>query len=301
MKHIEKLKPIWIEVKRFSRKMLTMAAAAAVFGFVFVAIIDYRIWLNDYYSLDFEQADVVSSAQPPLFSGLDPTASDGVGTENKNLVFEDTFDGDTLDLTVWNAVNQYWTENGEAQKYLQNQVDVSYGSLNLTAVRNSNGGYESGKVDTKGKLELVYGKVEVSMRLCEGKGLFPAIWLLYQDPETNTYVEIDIMENLGHESETVFGVLHMTTNEGYTYDYSTFYVENPLGFHLYSVEWTESYIVWYVDGNEYLRVVASIPPVPLHLIINLAVGGDWPGEPDCSTVFPTNVEVDYVKFYSSGG
>ncbi len=286
-------------VKAFMRKTLTLLVAAAVFGFVFFFAADYKKQAIS-TNRNFAVRDAVPALldKPSAAAAPAPQLLYAPEIEGMQLVYAETFDSGLLDPSVWSAVYQQSVYNEELQVYHPDQVSVADGQLQLTASRTAQGGYVSGKVDTKDKLELVYGRVDVRMRLCDGAGLFPAIWLLHADAATNTYVEIDIMENIGQEPETVYGVLHMNTEAGRVRDYASFTVHDPLEFHVYTVQWTADSIVWSVDGEEYFRFDASVPAVPMHLIINLAVGGTWAGAPDEGTAFPAHVQVDCVRVYA---
>ncbi|HEY7099292.1 MAG TPA: glycoside hydrolase family 16 protein [Terriglobales bacterium] len=172
--------------------------------------------------------------------------------------------------------------------------------------------YTSARLKTKGKFAQKYGRFEASIRIPYGQGLWPAFWMLGDDfdkvgwPECG---EIDMMENIGKEPSVVHGSIH---GPGYTTDIEAHYTL-PGGqgladdFHVYAVEWEPNAIRFYIDKTLYVtRTRADLKPNqvwafdhPFYMILNVAVGGDWPGSPDRSTSFPQVMLVDYVRAYRS--
>lgn len=157
----------------------------------------------------------------------------------------------------------------------------------------------------------MYGRFEIRAKLPKGQGIWPAIWMLPTDeifggwPKSG---EIDIMELVGHEPETIHGTVHFGPEwpnnrhigRAYTLEEGIFDDD----FHLFSIEWQPNQIDWFVDGNHFY----SVSPTELqpdnyffnarfHLLINLAVGGNWPGNPDETTEFPQTMKLDYVRVY----
>lgn len=237
------------------------------------------------------------------------------------LVWEDNFDGSSLDTTKWEAVigngcpNLCGWGNNELEYYRAENATVSGGMLTITAKEESFAGYQytSARLTTKNLGDWVRGRFEMRAKLPIGRGLWPAFWLL---PTDNTYGvwaasgEIDIMENIGQDPEHVFGTLHYGDNwpgnvysgGGYTLPSGTF---ND-GFHQFALEWDEFEFRWYVDGIHYSTKTSwwsSGGPFPapfdqrFHLLLNLAVGGNLPGSPNASTVFPQTYVIDYVRVY----
>lgn len=238
------------------------------------------------------------------------------------LVWSDEFEGDELDLTKWSyqtgrganygLVN--WGNN-ELQFYTDRQenVFVQDGKLHIVAREEQMGtaNYTSGRIRSFQKGDWTYGKFEIRAKLTEGQGLWPAIWMLPTESVYGVWPqsgEIDIMEALGHEPEKVYGSVHYgpqwPNNRyrtwGYTKDEGTFSEE----FHVYSIIWSPGVIDFFVDGNLYFRVTQNmLAPFhwpfdqDFHLLLNVAVGGNWPGNPDDTTVFPQEMVVDYVRVY----
>lgn len=238
------------------------------------------------------------------------------------LVWKDEFDGAQLDYTKWAVEeNGHGGGNQELQYYLDRQknVRVENGNLVLQAHRETVNvagvvrEYTSGRVRTKRRAAWQYGRFEIRARLPKGRGLWPAIWLL---PETTRYGgwaasgEIDIVEALGHEPDRVHGSIHYGgewPNNKHTSATYRLPGENIADdFHTYTCEWEPGEIRWYVDGHLYQTLnkwhsTAGAYPAPFdqpfHLVLNLAVGGKWPGAPDKNTVFPALLQVDYVRVY----
>lgn len=170
--------------------------------------------------------------------------------------------------------------------------------------------YTSGRLKTKGKFTQQYGYFEARIQVPHGQGIWPAFWMLGNNidsvgcPECG---EIDIMENIGREPDTVYGSAHGPPDgpgsQVYSYQLDD---GRPLSdeFHTFGVEWAPDFISWYIDGKKYATYTkAQATPQswvydrPFFLLLNVAVGGQWPGDPDSSTEFPQYMLVDYVRAY----
>ncbi|MBL4689553.1 MAG: family 16 glycosylhydrolase [Nannocystaceae bacterium] len=223
------------------------------------------------------------------------------------LAWNDEFETSSLDTSRWEALNRKDSFNNEKQYYLPDQVSVSGGQLHLTATDQPLAGkpYRSGLVRTWG--EQTFGRWEVRADLPTTQGMWPAIWLL---PRTVTWPlggEIDIMENRGSEPFKTSSAYHWNTTPGTSNfafgEYSATQGGQPVnfheGFHNYAVEWEADQIRYYVDDNLHFTVDSPQAPqtVPMSLIINLAVGGDFGGDPDGTTVFPQNFDIEYVRVW----
>jgi beta-glucanase (GH16 family) len=188
------------------------------------------------------------------------------------------------------------------------------GKLVITARREDYMGkrYTSARLKTQGKFERVYGRYEARMKLPRGQGIWPAFWMLGSDIERTSWPacgEIDIMENIGREPSRIHGTLHGPGYSGGNSVGAPF--DLPAGrafaddFHLFAIEWEANVVRWYVDGKLYqTRAPRDLPSGakwvydhPFFLLLNLAVGGQWPGSPDDSTSFPQQLTVDYVRVY----
>lgn len=243
--------------------------------------------------------------------------------KNWNLVWEDNFDGDSLNMEDWNyETHEPGWVNNELQEYTDStdNIYVKDGELVLKAIKDETEDgvkYTSGKVTTQNKRDYKYGRFEARLKVPEGQGLWPAFWMMPTDE--NLYGswprcgEIDIMEVLGHEPEKAYGTIHYGNphreQQGtYILDGTTFADD----YHVFSVEWEPSEMRFYIDGNLYHTVndwytkqegddEKTYPAPfdqPFYLQFNLAVGGNWPGNPDETTDFENaELKVDYVKVY----
>jgi beta-glucanase (GH16 family) len=171
--------------------------------------------------------------------------------------------------------------------------------------------YTSARLKTQGKFDQAYGRFEARIRIPYGQGIWPAFWMLGNNIQTAgwpTCGEIDIMENIGREPAIVHGTMHgpgYSGASGIGAPYALTAGAFSDAFHVFAVEWEPNQIRWYVDGNLYqTRTPADLPPGstwvfdhPHFVLLNLAVGGYWPGDPDSTTVFPQKMYVDYVRVY----
>ena len=172
--------------------------------------------------------------------------------------------------------------------------------------------YTSARLKTQGKFSQKYGRFEARIKIPYGQGIWPAFWMLGEDIEKKGWPkcgEIDIMENIGKEPSTVHGTIHGPGYSGGKGIGGPF--ELPAGqrfaddFHVFAVEWEPKAIRFYVDDHLYTtRTPADLPQGakwvykhPFFILLNVAVGGGWPGNPDSSTLFPQTMLVDYVRVY----
>lgn len=238
------------------------------------------------------------------------------------LVWQDEFDGAGLDPTRWSVQTGDGCDlgicgwgNNELQWYQADNATVADGVLTLTARREEAGGksFTSARLRTAGKGDWKYARVEARARLPHGQGLWPAIWMLPTDARYGGWAasgEIDIMEFKGHEPATVHGTLHyggewpnnQSSGDSFTLPSGTF----ADAFHTFALEWEEGVFRWFVDEELYQTQThwntAGAPfPAPFdrrfHLLVNVAVGGRWPGDPDASTEFPQRMEIDWIRVY----
>jgi len=230
------------------------------------------------------------------------------------LEWGDEFDGTALDRTKWveETGGGGWGNN-EMQFYTprRENVRVADGRLLIEARKEQyeNRGYTSARLKTAGKFERRYGRFEARIKVPRGQGIWPAFWMLGANigsvgwPRSG---EIDIMENIGKEPGIVHGTLH---GPGYSGD-KAFGKPSPLAsgayaddFHVFAVEWEPKEIRWYRDGLLYHTARPDTVPGdwvfehPFFVLVNLAVGGYWPGYPDATTTFPQRMLVDYVRVY----
>jgi beta-glucanase (GH16 family) len=244
-------------------------------------------------------------AQPPQPGAALPVSG------GWKLVFSDEFDGSKLDQTKWNTCYP-WVEadggctnsgNNEMEWYQPDEVFVEDGLLRLRAQERSvkeGFPYTSGMVTSHERFAYQYGYIESRQKMPAGKGLWPAFWLLPE--EVKWPPEIDILEVLGHAPTTVHTTVHFTTDgknhlsQGSSYSGPNFAAE----YHTFGLLWEPNLLVWYVDGVERFSVEregVNVPSEPFYILINLAVGGNWPGAPDKKTQFPAFYEIDYVRVW----
>ena len=241
-----------------------------------------------------------------IFLFCPPALADPPGDQSQWIMtFNDEFNGTSLDLSKWATTypGGYRTNNDELEWYVDDadQHVVSNGTLKLIAKRESVSGhqYTSGMITSYPSFNQTYGYWEGRMKLPKGRGLWPAIWTL---PKSNAWPpEIDIMENLGHQPTVVYLTYHWGTSSNHQQSSSSYSGPDfSGGFHTFGIDWNSSGITWYVDGVQRKKVTSSITNSPMYILLNLAVGGSWPGSPDSSTVFPAQLEVDYVRVYAKG-
>jgi beta-glucanase (GH16 family) len=235
----------------------------------------------------------------------------------KNLVVQDEFNVDGAPNTnLWNydiGTGQNGWGNSELQYYTSRakNVAIQNGYLVITAHKESFNGssYTSSRLLTKGKLEQAYGRFETRMRLPWGQGLWPAFWMLGADIDDNPWPaagEIDIMEFRGQNPSTILGTVHgpgysagQSISKSYTLTNDRF----DTGFHVFGIEWTPTYVNFYVDDVLYNQITPADVPgewvfnKPFYILVNLAVGGNFVGAPNSETVFPQSMLVDYVRVY----
>jgi beta-glucanase (GH16 family) len=241
------------------------------------------------------------------------------------LVWADEFDGaagSPVDATKWtHEIGGWGWGNNELEYYtdsLENAALDGNGNLAIVAREDTTGTrechygtcrYTSARLLTRGKFEFTHGRVESRLKLAYGQGIWPAFWMLGADIEQVGWPqsgEIDIMEYIGKEPHNVYGTLHGPGYSGAkgiskprTIDGD--YAED---FHTYAVEWEPHIIRWYVDGDLYQTLTPDalngeewVFEHDFFILLNLAVGGYWPGMPDQTTVFPQTYLVDYVRVY----
>jgi hypothetical protein len=241
-------------------------------------------------------------SQPPPFVTLpDPS--------HWKLAFSDEFDGKELDAAKWNTCYP-WVENGgctnsgnhELEWYQPDEVFVENGMLRLRAQdRSIKEGfpYTSGMVTTYHKFSFQYGYVEARFKVPAGQGIWPALWLLPEDDHWPP--EIDIHEVLGHQPSTIYTTLHYTTDGKNHFSSGSSWkgLDFSAGYHTIGLLWEPHLLAWLIDGVERFAVTDNIPQEPFYLLANLAVGGDWPGSPNPSTVFPCYYDIDYIRIYEN--
>ena len=232
------------------------------------------------------------------------------------VVLDENFDGGTLDESRWNTCH-WWDDGGctiasndELEWYRPEQATVADGSLRLTAAPNryeaSDGEtyeFTSGMVttgptpdDDNAKVAITYGTVEARFKAPAGRGLWPAIWLLPASKESRP--EIDLLEMIGQDPSELILHFHPEDRDADSPSKRVRVSDPDLagGWHTIGLSWTPGKLVYTLDGTPVWTVTGNqVPSEPMYLVLNLAVGGAYPGPPDSGTPFPATFEIDYVR------
>lgn len=232
------------------------------------------------------------------------------------LVWQDEFSAATINESFWTfeyGNNGGWGNN-ELQYYKKENASIINGNLVIEAKKETFGGknYTSTRMITKGKKKFKYGRVDIRANLPKGQGIWPALWMLGENigqvgwPKCG---EIDIMELVGGNASGRDNTVHGTAHWYDVSDRALYGGSKTLSsgiyndeFHVFSIIWDESSIKWLMDGNQY-HIIDTTPErldefrEEFFFIFNIAVGGDWPGSPSASTVFPQYMIVDYIRMF----
>ncbi len=264
---------------------------------------------------------VLAAAQA---AGSPPSSASSASSAWK-LVWSDEFNGpngSAVDSSKWvSETGGGGWGNNELESYTRSLANAwqQDGNLVIKVLAEKYTGadgvarnYTSARLKTQGKFSQTYGRFEARIKIPRGQGIWPAFWMLGDDigklgwPDGG---EIDIMENIGKEPALVHGTIH---GPGYSGEHGISASYGLPGdarfaddFHIYAVEWEPNAIRFYVDDHVYAtRTPADLPKGakwvydhPFFVLLNVAVGGDWPGAPDATTVFPQTMLVDYVSVY----
>ena len=256
---------------------------------------------------------------PFCFGSCDESCNEEV--INYTLVWDDDFDNSEIDLNKWNfeiGTGDWGWGNNEAQYYTNDSENayIEDGNLIIQAVHENYGGmnYTSARLTTKNKGDWRYGKFEIRAKLPTGIGTWPAIWMLPTDwvyggwPESG---EIDIMEHVGYNPNWIHGTIHTDAYnhmDGTQLGGQIHINDASSNFHIYSIEWSDESIKWYVDDiqfydfyNDQQDDFTTWPfNQDFHLILNLAIGGTWGGQQGIDdSAFPAQFKIDYVKVYEA--
>jgi beta-glucanase (GH16 family) len=266
---------------------------------------------------------IISLAAVLLLLGSLPQTTQAQDTWK--LVWSDEFSGadnsapDPAKWVLETGGNGWGNNEWETYTDRLENAHIENGNLVITAINELYKGkdgilrnYTSARLKTQAKFELTYGRVEARLKIPFGQGIWPAFWMLGNDVGTAGWPacgEIDIMENIGKEPSTVHATIH---GPGYSGGNGIGAAYNLSGgqhfsddYHLYAVEWEANVLRFYVDDQLYRTVTPQNLPNgtqwvfahPFFMILNVAVGGGWPGYPDATTVFPQKMLVDYVRVY----
>ena len=287
-----------------------------------------------FFMLSLVAAAIMASCSPIGFEMSRFSSSSLVPTElpgGWKLIWNDEFDapaGSQPDPAKWmfdlggvgwgNQEWQYYTDQPEnaatdgAGSLVIRAIDVAKGDLRSLNCWYGPCKYTSARILTRERFNFTYGRVESRLKLPYGNGIWPAFWMLGSDIAAAGWPncgEIDIMENIGREPDKVYGTVHGPGYSGVNGISNSYAL--PAGqtfqddFHVFALEWDKAEIRWYMDDEPYgvlpkERFSESCPWVfdhPFFLILNVAVGGAWPGYPDETSTFPQQMLVDYVRVY----
>jgi beta-glucanase (GH16 family) len=240
-----------------------------------------------------------------------PAAVVQAAAADYQLIWSDEFDGNSVNTSKWSFETGPGVNN-EKQYYQAANASVSNGNLVITARKQSVNGwpYTSARMNTAGHFTTKYGRIEARIKLASGQGLWPAFWMLGNNIGTVGWPkcgEIDIMEQV-NTSNTIYGTIHWDANGHVSYGGNS--STSITDYHVYAVEWDASSIRWYLDGNQFataniLNNVNSTEEFhnQFFIILNMAVGGDFPGQTIDESKLPANMYVDYVRVFNitSGG
>lgn len=243
-----------------------------------------------------------------------PTPTPEWAKQGWTLVWHDEFEAPEINADYWtheiggggwgNAEWEYYTD-------LPTNSFIEDGRLVIQALEELTGGrpYSSARLITRDKVEVEYGRVEARIQLPYGQGIWPAFWMLGNDifrKAWPTAGEIDIMEHIGREPNIVYGTVHGPGYAGGNGISASYDLGRPAAddFHVFAIEWEPEEIRWYIDDVQYHTVTPDDVPGdwvydhPFYLLLNVAVGGRWPGYPDETTTFPQRMLVEYVRVYA---
>lgn len=267
-----------------------------------------------------------ASLVPCLALGVLAGATHATPPAGYTLAWSDEFDGavgSKPDSSKWgydlggggwgNNEQETYVNDATHAQIVNDSLATDSKALQIQATKDAQGHIYSARLLTKGKVTAQYGYIEGRIQMSYGQGVWPAFWMLGTDIDTVKWPscgEVDIMENIGNERSIVHGTMHGPGYSGgngigaaYTLPNSQQFKD---GYHTFAVRWRPDAISWDVDGTVYEnRTTADIPGgttwafnKAFFIILNLAIGGNWPGYPDATTVFPQTLRVDYVRVYT---
>ena len=282
-----------------SRALLSMAAfifiAVGTFSNSSYAFAALRLTPDTEHIIDMKYVPADKHNQPKTIRPADTTWSP---------IFDEEFDEANLNTDVWN-VEDYGTDryqncclNFGTQYFTARDAMLNQGALRFTTENRNLGGkqYTSGAVTTENKFSFLYGRVDISARMPTGQGMWPALWML----TGNIDHEINIME-MANDPTTAYQTFHMNVPNYNSYVFQCISQQPDLStdFHLYSLVWYPNSLSWSIDGVPTCQITQYIPQTPMYLLLDTAVGGGWPGQPDATTVFPQYTDIDYIRVYQT--
>jgi beta-glucanase (GH16 family) len=265
-------------------------------------------------------ASVVACAICACGSPTNPSAPQSQPPLNPASFWSDEFDGPanaTPDPAKWTYdVGSGWGIQ-ELQTYTNAPENARLDGRGHLVIQSDSAstdsastGFTSARLKTKGLFAAQYGRIEARIEVPFGQGIWPAFWMLGDDCNEMNWPacgEVDIMENIGAEPATIHGSIHGPGYSGWNTTSAPFALSNQKfsdDFHTFAIEWVPHRITFYVDNRSYLTVTPSSLPSgvqwvfdkPFYLLLNVAVGGSYPGPPDSTTRFPQQMLVDYVRY-----
>ncbi len=265
-------------------------------------------------AIDKEEVIVVNSGAPAV---VGVGYSTPISYFGKDLIWNDEFNGTELNEDFWcydigtGCPNLCGWGNNELQYYRSENTRVGDGVLTIEAKRESfsNSAYTSGKIVTRKKQLFQYGRIDIRAQMPKGQGMWPAMWMLGDNQDVVGWPscgEIDMVEMIGgsgRENE-VLGTAFWDNNgvNNFTGKYKLSSGTFSDEYHVFSIIWDETAIRWYVDDQLYHTLDISSQPLAelreqFYMIFNVAVGGNLPGSPDATTVFPSELKIDYVRYF----
>ncbi len=225
------------------------------------------------------------------------------------LVWSDNFTASNLDTSKWTVVNEHSWNRYERESYSYNNTYIWNGGLVLESDHLQGNIYTSGEVNTARTFSFTYGIVDIRARLPRGQGIWPAFWLLSSNcqmyPSTLSgcnitpkagYAEIDIMEMLGQNPNYMYMTNHFGSVPGQNLSHQCTYTgpDYSADYHVFSINWQPDSITWLIDGIPHCKQSDGVPNGPMFLVMNTAIGGMFPGNPNITTQFPQYTEISYV-------
>lgn len=256
-----------------------------------------------------------------LIKSLRPNSQNTRGLESNIKVkkgwtyrWSDEFDGQEINKNYWTIQQggDIWGNN-ELQYYTENRQNcrIENGKLIITGQKENYKGkqYTSARIATKGKVDFNFGRIEIKAKLPKGKGLLPAIWLMPSediDSKRMIHGEIDIMEMLGDNPKVIYGVAHYLKKIKAKTSCKFYYSKDlSKDFHIYALEWDKKGLKWLLDDQVYFTLDfdktfwGEFNPFSkkYYLIMNIAIGGNWPGNVIDDKALPAEFQIDYVRYY----
>lgn len=278
------------------------------YPFLFLLLVGIVISCNnddDSNELDLnESVDVPTEYEGWTLQWNEEFNEEQINTSNWNY---ELGDGTDYGLSVgWgNNEKQIYTSNSENSSIIE---DEGVSVLAITALEDNSGGYTSAKLTTQNLFSTRFGRIEVRAKMPKGQGLLPAIWMLGDNKEQIDWPgcgEIDIVEVLGNQPSRSYSSVHYTNGENnYGENQRSLFISSDFSdsYHIFTLDWNPESLKFSVDGYQLSAILIEDDMKEFlrssYLILNVAVGGNWPGEPDATTIFPQTMYTDYIRVYS---